>query len=89
MSESVQEPKTNLIVRFDRIVVNSIQTNAGVFVGTNLQYGWSSHSKSNASISDIYGDGNEFRQNVNVLCDNDVIDTPIDDRDLFVGAKQT
>jgi hypothetical protein len=73
-----------LVVHFDKIMVNSISTNSGIFVGTNSQYGWSSHSKSNANISDIVGDGNEFQNNVNILHDDDLIDTPIDDRDLMI-----
>ncbi|PYI55453.1 hypothetical protein [Paenibacillus flagellatus] len=79
---------TKLLVQFDRIVVNSIGTNAGIFVGTNLQYGWSSHSKTNASITDVTGDGNEVRGNVNVIYDNDLIDTPIDDRDVILSAQR-
>lgn len=77
------------LVHFDRIVVNSIGTSAGVFIGTNLQYGWSSHNKSNSSISDISGTGNTFTRNVNVICDNDLIDTPIDDRDVFLSGNRT
>jgi hypothetical protein len=77
------------LVHFDRIMVNSIGTSAGVFIGTNLQYGWSSHNKSNSNISDISGTGNTFTRNVNVICDNDLIDTPIDDRDVFLSGNRT
>ncbi len=80
--------KTSLVVQFDRIMVNALATNSGVFVGTNTQYGWSSHSKTNASLMGISGDGNRIYENVNVIYDNDGIDTPIDDRDVMVDARQ-
>jgi hypothetical protein len=73
-----------LVVHFDKIMVNSISTSAGIFVGTNSQYGWSSHNKENANICGISGDSNEFVNNVNILHDDDLIDTPIDDRDLMI-----
>ncbi|GAA3405903.1 hypothetical protein ACFFNY_26125 [Paenibacillus hodogayensis] len=81
-------PGTSFLVQFDRIVVNAMETNSGIFVGTNLQYGWSSHSKTNASFSGISGEGHQVTRNVNVIYDNDLIDTPIDDRDVFL-SKQT
>jgi hypothetical protein len=80
--------KTNFMIAFDRIMVNAMETNSGIFVGTNLQYGWSSHNKTNASISGISGDGNELKANVNVIYDNDAIDTSIDDRDILFDAKK-
>lgn len=81
------QSQTSFLVHFDNIMVNTIGTNAGIFVGTNVQYGWSSHNKTNASISSVTGDRNEFRDNLNVIYDNDVIDNPIDDRDVFFDAR--
>lgn len=80
-------PDTKFLVQFDRIVVNSIGPNSGIFVGTNLQYGWSSHNKTNASLSGM-GDGSEVSRNVNVIYDNDMIDTPIDDRDVILNGQK-
>lgn len=77
---------TKFLVQFDRIVVNTIGPNSGIFVGTNLQYGWSSHNKTNASFSGL-GDHSEVSRNVNVIYDNDMIDTPIDDRDVILNAQ--
>lgn len=79
---------TKFLVQFDRIVVNTMETNSGIFVGTNLQYGWSSHSKSNAAFSGISGNDNEVTRNVNVIYDDDMIDTPIDDRDIILSGTQ-
>lgn len=82
MAQSIQE-NSRFLIHFDRIMVNAMDTNSGIFVGTNLQYGWSSHSKSNTNVHGISGDGNVLSSNVNVLYDNDHIDTQIDDRDVF------
>lgn len=79
---------TKFLVQFDRIVVNAMETNSGVFVGTNLQYSWSSHSKTNASITGISGQNHEITSNINVIYDNDMIDTPIDDRDVILSGQQ-
>lgn len=77
-----------LILQFDKIFVNAMETNSGIFVGTNNQYAWNAHSKTNASISSISGDGNEFQNTCNVIFDDDAVDTPIDDRDLTVDARR-
>ncbi|MDF2721249.1 MAG: hypothetical protein K0Q59_924 [Paenibacillus sp.] len=79
---------SKFIVQFDRIIVNAMETNSGIFVGTNLQYGWSSHSKTNAVFSGISGEGNEVNRNINVIYDDDLIDTPIDDRDVILSGSQ-
>jgi hypothetical protein len=79
--------KASFIVHFDRIMVNAMETNSGIFVGTNSQYGWSSHNKTNASVMGVSGDNNTIRGNLNVIYDNDLIDTSIDDRDVFINGK--
>jgi hypothetical protein len=80
---------SHLIVQFEQIVVNVMATNAGVFVGTNSQYGWSSHNKTNVSLSGVSGDKNRVYSNINVIYDNDLIDTPIDDRDVMLSATKS
>jgi hypothetical protein len=79
----------NVVVQFDNIVVNAMETNAGVFVGTNVQYGWSSHNKTNASMTGISGESNEVVGNVNIIYDNDFIDTSIDDRDVMLSSSRS
>jgi len=73
------------IIRFDSIQVNSIDTNSGIFIGTNLTYGWTSHNKSNTNISGISGDFNSVSENINVLYDNDGVDTAILDKDYHIS----
>ncbi|RKN86401.1 hypothetical protein [Paenibacillus ginsengarvi] len=75
---------TKFLVQFDKIVVNSIGPNSGIFVGTNLQYGWSSHNKTNASIQGV--ENGTVSGNINVFYDDDLIDMPVDDRDIFLSA---
>jgi hypothetical protein len=79
--------KTSFLVHFDQINVNAMETNSGVFVGTNTQSGWSSHNKTNTNISGISGDFNKVESNINVIYDNDGVDTPIDDRDIILSAS--
>lgn len=79
--------KSNFFVQFDRIIVNSMMMNSGIFVGTNLQYGWSSHNKTNGGLMGISGDENIIHHNAYVLHDNDKIDTPINDQDRFVTVS--
>lgn len=78
---------TKFLVQFDKIVVNTIEVNSGIFVGTNLQYSWSSHNKVNASFAAVSGERNEVARNVNIIYDNDMIDTPIDDRDVILNGR--
>lgn len=85
----MENGKTNLIVQFDKIMVNAMNINCGVFVGTNTQYGWNSHNKFNASIARVTGDGNEFCHNVNVIYDNDGMDMTIDDRDTMLHTQKS
>jgi hypothetical protein len=69
----------SLTVVFREIMVKKIETNSGVFVGTNIANGWDSHSKNQMSIN--ASENNKFPNNVNIIADNDVIDTLIRDRD--------
>lgn len=64
------------VVQFNQIQVNGMETNAGIFVGTNSQSGWSTHNKTNYSMG-VSGDHNLVYRNINVIYDNDGIDTPI------------
>ena len=45
--------------------------------------GWSSHSKSNSGLG-TSGDG--CRNNLNIVYDNDIIDTPVESRDIFLNT---
>lgn len=74
----MQIKKNNQYIQFDHIYVNVIENASGIFVGTNYQCDWNSTTKSNAAFGSIYGDQNQVIYNVNVLYDNDGIDTLID-----------
>lgn len=67
----------------DKLSVNSIESNSGVFIGTVIHAdGWSSHSKTNAGFGNL--SGAELSHCVGIVIDNDVIDTMIDDADQFL-----
>ncbi|UFJ41542.1 hypothetical protein LOK74_03135 [Brevibacillus humidisoli] len=82
----MREQKAQL-VQFDQINVNVIESASGIFVGTNYQCGWGSHNTSNSAFGQVSGDQNLVYHNINVLYDNDGIDTPIDDRDLIIEKR--
>jgi hypothetical protein len=63
------------MVRFDSIDVNVIENSSGIFIGSNQQNYWNSASKSNLSIGDVSGGNNLFLYNINILFDNDFIDS--------------
>lgn len=73
----------NVDVRLNNINVNAIETASGVFVGTNTQWGWQSHSKANSGLGTVTGDFNLTMRILNLVDDKDLIDTPIDDRDIM------
>ncbi|WP_052352744.1 hypothetical protein [Neobacillus dielmonensis] len=60
------------------INVNSLDTNAAVSVGENLLNGWSAHSKRNQGTGRAAGIS-QHSNNTNILIDNDIIDSPIND----------
>ncbi|HAQ06302.1 MAG TPA: hypothetical protein DCR24_01725 [Bacillus bacterium] len=66
---------------FNSINVNSMQSNAGVFIGGNVQTGWNSPTKQNNGIFGT-GQGNMYFGNLNLNSDNDGVDQPNIDPDI-------
>ncbi len=64
-----------VFINFGVMVVNTIETNAGLFFGENVQQGWDAPSKTNQALA-IYGAGCISVGNVNIVSDPDVVDTP-------------
>ncbi|MEF3309651.1 hypothetical protein PV433_12190 [Paenibacillus sp. GYB004] len=67
---------------FNGIYVNAQETNGAIFVGENAAPGWDSHNKNQMSIGSIkngFGGGGNFSGNLNLLSDNDFLDTLIFD----------
>ena len=65
------------MVSFNSILVNSINSNSGIFVGTNAQDNWNSNSNNKSGFGDVLGTRNVISHGVNIFMDNDFIDTPI------------
>ncbi|MDD9268425.1 hypothetical protein ACFPES_15395 [Paenibacillus sp. GCM10023248] len=66
---------------FNMINVNSQHRNATIGIGENAQSSWDSHSKNNFAFGENIG--NSISVNVvNLLYDNDFIDSPISDQDF-------
>jgi hypothetical protein len=65
----------NLIIKFTNINISCISSNSGVFTGTNSQSDWQVDRKSNTGFGEITGYNNLSSQIVNIINDNDVIDS--------------
>lgn len=70
------------VIRFDQINVNVIESCSGIFIGTNSQYDWDANSKTNSGFGSVSGDHVSVHHNVNTLYDDDIIDTPIHDKNI-------
>jgi hypothetical protein len=75
-------------VVFNTIMANGMETNAGIFVGQNTAPHWTTHNKTQGAASTVIGFYNTLPHNINILHDNDVIDTPIHDTD-YRGPSAT
>lgn len=66
-----------------------MQGQSGIFIGErNSAIGWSSHGKENRVIGSISGQSNLLLYNMLILNDPDIVDTPIDDRDINLHVEQ-
>jgi hypothetical protein len=71
------------------IHVQSMQRQSGIFIGErNTAIGWSAHGKENNVIGSIGGQANLLHHNTLILNDPDIVDTPIDDRDINLHFEQ-
>ncbi|MDQ0188825.1 hypothetical protein JI721_12500 [Alicyclobacillus cycloheptanicus] len=71
------------------VCVGTIAENSGVYIADrNVVFGISSHSKSNNGFGRV-DSHNLLYRNVNIVYDSDLIDTPIDDRDVKIYQNQT
>lgn len=66
---------------FNSVVINSLQSNAGVFMGENAQTGWNSPTKENNGIFGP-GQGNLYLGNLDFINDVDGVDQPTNDPDI-------
>ncbi|WP_160725546.1 hypothetical protein [Bacillus sp. USDA818B3_A] len=70
------------------IHIQMMQRQSGIFIGEkNVAIGWSSHGKENSVIGNISGQSNLLLNNISILNDPDLIDTPIDDRDINLSFE--
>lgn len=69
-------PQNNMVT-FNNILVNSVYTNSGIFVGTNSQVNWNSNNNNKSGFGSVLGARNVVSHAVNIFMDNDLIDTPI------------
>ena len=79
----MQNKAEDIVVNFEKLAVSSIGSSSGIFIGKNNAIGWSAHGKSNQGLGSVNGN---VMHNLNMVFDNDLVDSPIDDRDLIVDS---
>ncbi|MCM3272328.1 hypothetical protein [Paenibacillus elgii] len=64
-------------VVFNKLFVTNIEDSSGIFIGNNTAIGWSSYGKSNRGLGNL--SNCTLTHVINVVYDQDVIDTSIED----------
>ncbi|MBC8079961.1 MAG: hypothetical protein H7X86_06425 [Gorillibacterium sp.] len=72
-------------IELGNIIVTQLDSGSGIFIGSNAQWGWSSHGKNVSGFGTVAGMLNRLTNNISVVYDNDLIDTLIDDRDTMIS----
>lgn len=68
----------------NKINITSIMTNSGLFIGRNYPSNWHVQTK----VNNGFGSGEGIMLgNTNIVIDNDVLDTPVDDRDILLSSQ--
>jgi hypothetical protein len=78
-----------LIIKFTNLNVTYISTNSGIFTGENTQSDWQVNWKSNTGFGEIIGYNNFTSQIVNIINDNDVVDSYFSEHIDFKNAPVT
>ncbi|MBS4214879.1 MULTISPECIES: hypothetical protein [Neobacillus] len=72
------------------IHVQTMERQCGIFIGEqNTAIGWSAHGKQNSVFGSIGGQSNLLLCNTSILIDPDIVDTPIDDRDIHIALENS
>ncbi len=78
-----------MIIKFTNLNVTYISTNSGIFTGENTQSNWQVNWKSNTGFGEIIGYNNFTSQIVNIINDNDVVDSYFSEHIDFKNAPVT
>lgn len=78
-----------MIIKFTNLNVTYISNNSGIFTGENTQSDWEVNWKSNTGFGEIIGYNNFSSQMVNVINDNDVVDSNFSEHIDFNNAPVT
>ncbi|MDA8333602.1 MAG: hypothetical protein M0Z41_01200 [Peptococcaceae bacterium] len=77
-------PDKKPAIYLNSLSIDTLDTTCGVFIGVNRAVGWSSHSKSNSGLGTS---GDNCQNNLNIVYDNDIIDTPMEKSDMFLNTE--
>lgn len=65
-----------MFVNFNKINVETMETQSGIFIGENYAAGWTSISKNQELVGSVVGHFNHFSHSYGVIIDEDTIDSP-------------
>lgn len=74
-----------VVINLPVININAMETDTGVFIGENSQFGWDSHQKQTSGVGFVFGAFNQFPLNGYLITDNDYFDMPVNDQDIKTG----
>ncbi|MBS4193735.1 hypothetical protein [Lederbergia citri] len=65
-------------IKLENLSAGTVSNSSGIFCGKNIQLTWISHGTINSGFGTLGGLNNKVNKNMNVVFDNDLIDTPTD-----------
>jgi hypothetical protein len=72
-----------LIIKFNKIVVDTIESDSGIFIGDNDVSGWCSINKTQELVAGIKGMNNNVEVIKGIIDDSDLLDMPTKERVCF------
>ncbi|GAE24858.1 hypothetical protein JCM9140_818 [Halalkalibacter wakoensis JCM 9140] len=69
-------------VNFANLNINNVQDGSGIYSGSNIANGWTTIHKENSGFGSV--SNAIIVNNLSYVYDNDFIDSPIDDRDVYL-----
>ena len=67
----------DISIKVSVLDVKKVEGSSGIFSGENYHSHWTARVKNNQGIGSLFGVGNALCSSLQVLMDNDFIDTPV------------
>lgn len=67
----------DISIKVSLLDVKKVEGSSGIFSGENCHHYWSARVKNNQGIGSLFGVGNVLCSSLQMIMDNDLIDTPV------------